>query len=96
MNKENNSKVSHLAFNLYSLDMIFSEDAIIMSLLERYEDEEEVKEAVLKYCNGGILEAKRPDVIEAPKGGDPNELDMVTFHHINLVGIKSNRHRSRF
>ena len=51
-----------------------------MSLLERYEDEEEVKDAVLKYCNGGILESKRPEVIEAPRGGDPNELDMVTFY----------------
>lgn len=81
MNKESNSKVSPLTFNFLPIDMIFSEDAIIMSLLERYEDEEEVKEAVLKYCNGGILEAKRPEVIEAPKGGDPNELDMVTLSH---------------
>jgi hypothetical protein len=30
--------------------MIFSEDAIMLSLLERYEDENDLKEAILKYC----------------------------------------------
>jgi hypothetical protein len=30
--------------------MIFSEDAILLSLLERYEEENELKDAVLKYC----------------------------------------------
>ena len=60
--------------------MIFSEDGIIMSLLERYDDQDEVKEAVLKYLNGSILDSKRPEVIEAPRNGDPNELDMVNFY----------------
>lgn len=47
-----------------------------MSLLERYEDEDEIKEAVLKYVNGGIMEIGRPNVIDASKG-DANELDLV-------------------
>jgi hypothetical protein len=30
--------------------MVFNEDAILMSLFNIYEDEEELKAAVLKYC----------------------------------------------
>jgi len=37
------------------LDMIFSEDAILMSLLERYDDENDIKDAVLSYCNRGAV-----------------------------------------
>lgn len=54
--------------------MIFSEDAILMSLLERYEDEEEMKEAVLKYHHGGAIEVGRPDLLDATKN-DASELD---------------------
>ena len=35
--------------------MIFSEDAILMSLIERYEDDEDIKDAVLSYCNRGAV-----------------------------------------
>lgn len=35
--------------------MIFSEDAILLSLLERCEDEQEIKDAVLSYCNRGAV-----------------------------------------
>lgn len=35
------------------LDMIFSDDSILMSLLERYDEENEIKDAVLFYCNRG-------------------------------------------
>jgi len=38
-----------------------------MSLFQRYEEEEEIKDAVLKYLVGGHLEASRPVVIEATK-----------------------------
>ncbi len=57
--------------------MIFSEDAILMSLFERYEDEEEMKGAVLKYLKGGVMEVGRPEIIEAPKG-EASELDLVS------------------
>jgi hypothetical protein len=56
MTRESNSKVTH-TFILYSLlEMIFSEDAILMSLLDRgYDDEEDIKDAVLSYCNRGAV-----------------------------------------
>lgn len=47
--------------------MIFSEDAILISLMERYEDEDDIKEAVLKYIHGGAMESQRPEQIEAIK-----------------------------
>ena len=46
--------------------MIFSEDAILMSLLDRgYDDEEDIKDAVLSYCNRGAVSSsaqKRSDM----------------------------------
>ena len=56
MTRESNSKVTH-TLTLYSLlEMIFSEDAILMSLLDRgYDDEEDIKDAVLSYCNRGAV-----------------------------------------
>lgn len=54
--------------------MIFSEDAILLQLFNIYEDEQDLMEAVVKYCNGGVMEMSRPAVIDASKG-DPNELD---------------------
>lgn len=77
MNKENNLKVQHHKLN-EDVDMIFSEDSILLSLLERYDEEEEMKEAVLKYCQGSVFESHRPEVIESVKG-DPSELDMVPY-----------------
>ena len=38
------------------VEMIFSEDAILMSLLDRgYDDEQDIKDAVLSYCNRGAV-----------------------------------------
>ena len=54
--------------------MIFADDVILLSFFERYEDEEELKEAVLKYCKGGVLEANRPAGLETAKE-DTTELD---------------------
>jgi hypothetical protein len=56
--------------------MIFNEDAILLQLLQIYEDEEDLKTAIVKYCKGGAMEMARPAVIDASKG-DPNELDQV-------------------
>jgi hypothetical protein len=53
--------------------MIFSDDAILMSLLARYDEENEIKEAVLSYCNRGAVSSsaqKREAIQTAPsKGG---------------------------
>jgi len=60
-----NSKVSVFGFtNL--LDMIFSDDAILMSLLERYDEENEIKEAVLSYCNRGAVSSSTQKRSELP------------------------------
>jgi len=68
--------------------MIFSEDAILMSLLERYEDDNDIKDAVLSYCNRGAVSssaAKRDSssklvpVVEPTqtKADDAADIDMV-------------------
>jgi hypothetical protein len=41
--------------------MIFSEDAILMSLLERSENEDEMKESIMKYVHGGV--SQEPTVV---------------------------------
>jgi hypothetical protein len=50
--------------------MIFSEDAILMSLLDRgYDDEEDIKDAVLSYCNRGAVSSsaqKRSEMQQQP------------------------------
>jgi hypothetical protein len=51
-----NSKVTPTPLLYFHLEMIFSEDAILMSLLDRgYDDEEDIKDAVLSYCNRGAV-----------------------------------------
>jgi len=46
----------HPSILYFHLEMIFSEDAILMSLLDRgYDDEEDIKDAVLSYCNRGAV-----------------------------------------
>lgn len=37
--------------------MIFNEDAILLSFLERFDDEEEIKDAVISYCNRGAVQS---------------------------------------
>ena len=52
--------------------MIFSDDAILMSLLARYDEDHEIKEAVLSYCNRGAVSAsasKREHHHGPSKGG---------------------------
>jgi hypothetical protein len=56
MTRESNSKVTYTLTLFSLLEMIFSEDAILMSLLDRgYDDEEDIKDAVLSYCNRGAV-----------------------------------------
>ncbi len=70
--------------------MIFSEDAILLSLFTIYEDEHDLKEAVLKYCHGGVMEMSRPGVIDSSKG-DYNELDLVLIIEL-LMKIGNQSH----
>ena len=51
--------------------MIFSEDAILLSLLERFDNEDDIKDAVLSYCNRGAVSStasKRSDLSMATSG----------------------------
>ena len=68
--------------------MIFSEDAILLSFFNRYEDEEELKEAILKYCHGGVMEQHRPANIE-PSKGNPSEIDEVNNNLITYIDFES-------
>ena len=62
--------------------MIFSDDAILLSFFSRYEgEEEELKEAIVKYSRGGVMESNRPAGIEAVKGMEGDETDMVTLRY---------------
>ena len=46
------------SYQYFIKDMIFEEDAILLSLFENYADDEEVlRKAVLKYCKGTQVEA---------------------------------------
>jgi hypothetical protein len=46
--------------------MIFNDDAILLSFFDRYDDEAEMKDAIVKYCKGGALEANRPTGLNQP------------------------------
>ncbi len=64
---------------LLLLDMVFSEDAILLSFFSRYEGEEgDLKDAIVKYCSGGTLEANRPGTID-PSKGEITDLDQVNY-----------------
>lgn len=54
MKIEINLKVeSFILFIQLLLDMIYEEDAILLSLFENYvDDEEELRKLVLRYCQG--------------------------------------------
>lgn len=64
--------------------MIFSEDAILLSLLERYEDEQDVKDAVMSYCQRGAVsqsaskrqeEQRQKPVVEQ---STPSDIDNIS------------------
>lgn len=44
--------------------MIFEEDTTLQSFFERFDDEAELKEAVLKYCKGGVMQPSRPVLLQ--------------------------------
>ena len=60
--------------------MIFDDDAILLSFFNRYEgEEEELKDAIVKYGKGGVMEKNRPSGINVQNnvGGDIDDTDMV-------------------
>ena len=69
--------------------MIFSEDAILLSFFNRYDDEEELKEAVIKYSQGGTLAVNRPAAVDSTKGAitdiDEVSLPMCLIQCGNIV-----------
>eukprot|EP00347_Sterkiella_histriomuscorum_P013288 403365290 len=67
-------------------DMIFNEDAILLSLFSIYEDEEELKSAVQKYCQNNHLDMQRPSVIDATKV-DATEIDMASSPGDNALDM---------
>ena len=80
--------------------MVFSEDAILLSFFSRYDGEEgDLKDAIIKYCSGGALEANRPGTID-PSKGEITDLDQVIYllflflhiritHRFNLIQATS-------
>jgi hypothetical protein len=46
--------------------MIFNDDAILLSFFDRYDEEDELKLAIVKYSKGGALEANRPTGLGQP------------------------------
>ena len=42
--------------------MIFSEDAILLSLLERYDNDLDTMDAILSYCNRGAVSTRKPEL----------------------------------
>ncbi len=94
---EDRDKLKGMSFaflNLICLDMVFNEDTILMSLFDIYEEEEDLINAILKYCNGGVHEMNRPDGIDATRG-DASVLDDVRKHNPHKLGNQPNRQRPR-
>ena len=57
--------------------MIFNEDSILLSFFDVYEDEEELKDAILKYSQNNSLENMRPEAVDTTKSADIGDLDQV-------------------
>ena len=70
-------------------DMIFQDDAILISLFERYDDHNDLKDAVLKYCKGGAIEANRPKGLEPSK--DTSELDQISSPTDSALDLKKRK-----
>ncbi len=66
--------------------MIFNEDSILLSFFDVYEDEEDLKNAIQKYCHSSSLEAMRPEAVDTTKSTDVDDLDQV----ITLVRLNPN------
>ncbi len=57
--------------------MIFNEDTILLQFFQIYEDDEELLQAVLKYCNGNLNYHGEDDDAEPTGFTDQQELDAV-------------------
>ncbi len=74
-----------------SIDMIFSEDSILLSLFDIYEDEEELKNAIFKYCQSSFMDKNKLDSLEIVKGemDDLAQVILVSCYH--TLGHKPHR-----
>lgn len=70
--------------------MIFNDDAILLSFFDRYEDEAELKEAIIKYSRGGVMEAHRPTGLGQPKQVT-DELDQVSSPTDSALDMKKRK-----
>lgn len=61
--------------------MIFSEDTILLSLLDRYDDDLELKDAVFTYCNRGAVSSSAQHRPSRDQPASLGGFQMVTVEH---------------
>ena len=64
-------------YNTLSIDMIFNEDSTLLTFFELHENEEDLKNAIQKYCQQSSLSMGRPDAVDTSKQGDMSDLNDV-------------------
>jgi hypothetical protein len=72
--------------------MIFDEDAILLSLFERFSDEaeeEDLAKAIIKYCQQGT-DMHRPDSISTSKV-EEDEMDSATSPSDSAIDLKKKK-----
>lgn len=70
--------------------MIFNEDSTLLSFFEKYEEEDDIKEAVLKYCHGGNMNMSRSELKEIKI--EEGNLDQVfLLNYLTRIVYKSRR-----
>lgn len=62
---------------MYNVDMVFNEDSTLMSLFDKYEDKSDLKEAILKYCHGGVMNMNRLAAIDITIMTETSEVNVV-------------------
>ena len=70
--------------------MIFNDDAILLSFFDRYEDESELTEAIIKYSKGGVMEAHRPTGLGQPTQ-ETDELNEATSPVDSAIDLKKRK-----
>ena len=76
-------------------DMIFDEDAILLSLISRYEDEvDEIKAAIVKYCRGGVMEASRPSEMNLASVEASEDLEQASSPTDSALDFKKRKLRN--
>ena len=71
--------------------MIFNDDAILLSFFDRYEDESELTEAIVKYSKGGVMEAHRPTGLGQPTTSASEEMDQASSPKDSALDMKKRK-----